>query len=291
MQAGSSWRPSWPTSWRSTTPASRPGRTWGRPSSVVEVAVFFPNQADWVDFRRGIQACLDRGLARRVEDTGDAMVVETPRQKRRIRFALHDVRGVQMTKEAVGRLVSRSPPPIALVGSSNTVLTVALAEALRDSAGDEAEKGPVLLVPWASSVLVDPPEPDDGPVPLLGIDPGRTFRFCPNNQGQADLVVRCLLDQDPPPTPARAFILEDRHDAYSADLAECFQRSINRMAPKAVVIQDPKRWPSPACLPPSSPPARRSWNWPGRSGSVRMPRRAIRRPGWSSRSRETPRVG
>ncbi len=212
---------------------------WGRPSSVVEVAVFFPNQTDWVDFRRGIQECLDRGLARRVDDSGVAMVVETPGRKRRVRFALHDVRGVQMTKEAVGRLVSKSPPPIALVGSSNTVLTVALAEALRDAARDVAEEGPVLLVPWASSVLVHPPEPNDGPVPLLGIDPGRTFRFCPNNQGQADLVVRCLLDQDPTQTPTRAFILEDRHDAYSADLSDCFQRSINRMAPQAVVIQNP----------------------------------------------------
>ena len=45
----------------------------GRSSSVVEVAVFFPNQSDWVDFRRGIRECLDRGLALRVEDTGDAM--------------------------------------------------------------------------------------------------------------------------------------------------------------------------------------------------------------------------
>ena len=215
-------------------------KDWGRRSGVYEVAVFFPSQTDWVGFRRGIQVCQDRGLARRIDDTGDSMVVETTRQKRRIRFAFHDVRGVQVTKKAVDRLVSNSPPPIALVGSNNTVLTVALAEALRDSAEDEAEDGPVLLVPWASSVLVDSPEPEGLPVPLLGIDPGRTFRFCPNNQVQADLVVRCLLEQDPPLTPARAFILVDRHDAYSADLAECFQRSIDRTDSKAEVIQDRK---------------------------------------------------
>ena len=211
----------------------------GRRSGVAEVAVFFPNQSDWGDFRRGIQVCLDRGLARRVDDTGDAMVVETPQQKRRVRFAFHDVRGVQRTKDAVGRLASRPSPPIALVGSNNTVLTVALAEALRDTAGDGAKTSPVLLVPWASTVLVDPPEPNDGPVSLLAIDPGRTFRFCPNNQIQADMVVRCLLDQTPPMAPARAYILEDRHDAYSADLSASFQRAINRMAPEAVVIQNP----------------------------------------------------
>ena len=36
------------------TPGLPTWPAWGRPSGVAEVAVFFPNQADWGDFRRGI---------------------------------------------------------------------------------------------------------------------------------------------------------------------------------------------------------------------------------------------
>ena len=221
------------------------------------------------------------------------MVLETPRQKRRIRFALHDVRGVQMTKEAVRRLAAETPPPIALVGSSNTVLTVALAEALRDSAGDEAEKRPGPARPLG---VVGPGRlprarrrgrsPCSASTPAGPSASARTTRARPIWSSAA------CSTRTRQPTPARAFILEDRHDAYSADLAESFQRAINRMAPKAVVIQDRNALAFSGVSPPFvGPEPGGAGPGRGRSGSVRVPRRAIRRPGWSSRSRGTPRGG
>ncbi|MCA1684425.1 MAG: hypothetical protein LC745_00260, partial [Planctomycetia bacterium] len=166
-----------------------PGRSKahaGLGRDVVDVAVFYPERILWQEFRFGLGLCVQKGLARVVEESDTAVVVSTPGQKRLVRFEHHDVRGLRETKDEVRRLLGRSPQPLAVVGSSNTVLTRAIAEELRAFAGREGGKGPVLLIPWASAVLADRPDPGDGPVTLLDILPGRTFRFCPNNQHQAD---------------------------------------------------------------------------------------------------------
>jgi hypothetical protein len=205
-------------------------------SEASEVAVVFPERVYWVEFRQGVLACVRRKLARLIEEGDDALLVETPRQRRRIRFGFHEARGLRETRDEVRQLAGRPDAPIALVGSSNTVLTAALAETLRTPSGADGRPGPVLLIPWATSVLVGRPEAGAGPVALLDIDPGRTFRFCPNNQRLADLVVRCLADHDAGVTLERAYIIEDRHDPYSLDLADCFRRVIEQVAPDAELI-------------------------------------------------------
>jgi hypothetical protein len=111
---------------------------------------------------------------------------------------------------------------VAVVGSSTTVLTVALADPL----GDEGADGPVLLVPWATALKAVRPGSSSGPVPLLGLDPGRTFRFCPDNRQLAESVVGCLLGQDAARPPTRVFLVVDPHDPYSVDLADCFRKAI-----------------------------------------------------------------
>ena len=148
-----------------------------------------------------------------------------------------DVRGVRETKEVVQRLANQSRPPIALVGSSNTVLTVALAEALSDSARQAGRGGPVLLVPWATAVLAERDEPGQGPVALLDIHPGRTFRFCPNNQTQADLLTRALVQGLKDEVPERVDFIVDRYDPYSLDLSDCFRRAIERRFPTAELVE------------------------------------------------------
>lgn len=212
----------------------RPGA--GSALDAIDVAAVFPAREYWTEFRSGIDACAGRGLVRIAEDGDDSVVVETSTHRRRVRFAFHDVRGLRETREAVAMLTRRPAPPVALVGSSNTMLTAALADALRGAAGPDAKDGPVLLVPWASAVLVERVEPGAGPVALLDIEPGRTFRFCPNNQREADLVVRALAEHDAGTTLGRAYIIEDHHDPYSVDLADCFQRAIERVAPGAEVV-------------------------------------------------------
>ncbi len=88
--------------------------------------------------------------------------------------------------------------------------------------------GPIVLVPWATSVLTDSPDPDEGPTTLLDLDQGRIFRFCPNNQTQADLVVSCLVHDDPKAAPDRAHFIVDRNDPYAEDLADSFHRTLER---------------------------------------------------------------
>jgi hypothetical protein len=214
---------------------SGPGPPGPGPAASAEVAVFFPDPRDWAEFRRAVQACARRGLCTVVEEVGDSVVVETPGHRRRVRFGWHGIRGVGETRDEVGRIAGREPPPVAVVGSSTTVLTVALADRL----GDRGSAGPVLLVPWATAVMAGGPRPGSSPVPLLEINPGRTFRFCPNNRRLAESVVDCLLEQDGRKPPGRVVLVVDPHDPYSVDLADCFRRAIRSRAPSAEVVERP----------------------------------------------------
>lgn len=211
-----------------------------RLAGVADVAVFYPGRDDWHEFRQGIAACVRRGLTRIVQEGDATVVLETPQHGRPVRFSWQGSRGLVETREEVRRLVPRVAP-VALVGSTNTVMTVALARELRDSLRD-SPRGPVLLVPWATSVLVEAPDHASGRVPLLAIWPGRTFRFCPNNQREASLVVRCVAEHEPGPQseamPRRVVIVVDRNDPYSEDLADCFRRAIKEVAPPEVEIID-----------------------------------------------------
>ncbi len=226
----------------------------GHDPDLAEVAVYYPERVLWQEFRSAVRLCTRKGLAQEVEESETSVVISTPRHKRLIRFDFHDVRGLREMKDDVQRLLGRTPQPVAIVGSSNTVLTRAIAEALKAYAGPQGEKGPVLLVPWASAVLADRPEPGEGPVALLDILPGRTFRFCPNNQYEADLVVQCLTAGDAKLTPRRAVLLVNRRDPYSVDLAACFHRAVEAAAPQAEIVElaDPLSLPilhNPAMLP------------------------------------------
>lgn len=205
-----------------------PGTTDGRRVDGAEVAVFFPDRLDWIHFRRAVESCARRGLAARVEGDDESAVVATSRLGRRVRFAWHGVRGVGETREEVGRIAGRVPPPVAVVGSSTTVLTAALAEPLRDL----GPGGPVLLVPWATAVMAGL-DPGDGR--LLEIDRGRSFRFCPDNRRLAESVVDCLIEQDARRPPGRIVLVVDPHDPYSVDLADGFRRAIRARWPTVPV--------------------------------------------------------
>ena len=207
------------------------------PAGTAEVAVFFPDRDDWSDFRLGITACVRKGLVDPHSEGDDRVIVATPKSDRPIRFTWYRSRGVLETREAVARLVAGPRPPVAVVGSINTALTAALAEGLRGSA--TAGDGPPLLVPWATSVETDDPARGPGPFRLLDLDPGRMFRFCLNNQREADLVVRCLAARPDEPVPQRVIIVADRRDPYSLDLASCFRRVIRSVAGEAEILEQP----------------------------------------------------
>ncbi len=201
-------------------------------ADAVPVAVFFPDRGDWSDFRHGVEACVARGLARAVRDDGESLTVATPRLGRAVRFDWRGVRGLGETADEVGRLARADRPPVAVVGSSTSLLTASLAGALRDSGGSS----PVLLIPWATALdVLDPATGRAGP--LLEIDRDRTFRFCPDNRELAGSVVACLAGQGGGEGPARAFVVVDPRDPYSTDLAACFRAAIGARFPGVAVVE------------------------------------------------------
>jgi hypothetical protein len=194
------------------------------PAGLIEVPVFFLERSEWRIFARGVAACTDaaHGLGRVLREDDDFLVVETARHRRPVRFTWHGVRGERQAREEVRRVVE-ADRPIAVIGGSNTVTTLALARGLRDVAGGTAG-GPLLLVPWATSVE------------LLGEYPGRTFRFCSNNRRLAGLLVEGLKAQPGRAGPRRVEMVVDRLDPYSVDLAECFRREVAQAFPKAEIL-------------------------------------------------------
>lgn len=205
-----------------------------RRAGVVEVAVFLPDRTDWADVRKGVDACVTRGLILDVTEGPESISFRTADEGREIRLSWFEGGGVVTTRDRVNRLLDRPIPPRAFVGSNNTVLTAALAEALHS--GADRKRGrrpdPVLLVPWATSVRVD--RPGAASVRLLDLYPGRTFRFCPNNRQEAELVSRVVAEKAG--EPSGAVVVVDGNDPYSRDLADGFDRAIVEVAPGAKVV-------------------------------------------------------
>ncbi|HEY2156690.1 MAG TPA: hypothetical protein VGH33_13750, partial [Isosphaeraceae bacterium] len=190
----------------------------------VEVPVFFLERSEWRIFARGVSACTEpaRGLGRMIDEDDDLLIVETPKNHRRVRFTWHGLRGERQARDEVRKAIE-ADGPIAVIGASNTVTTLALARGLHDLAADHK---PLLLVPWATSVE------------LLGEYPGRTFRFCSNNRRLAGLLVDCLKARPGRAGPRRVEMVVDRLDPYSVDLAECFRREIAGAYPQAEVAPE-----------------------------------------------------
>lgn len=204
-----------------------------RSSGRLEVAVVLPTRDDWHQVRQGILGCVRREVVRLARETPDALTVQTPRTARSLRFAWVRAPGPAETRKVVDHLLTMRHPPQAVIGSVNTSLTAALAAGLRDGGGARPG-GPVLLMPWATSTLA-PAGPMREPVPLLTIDAGRTFRFCPDNPRLARLVVDCVLASAAAPPPHLAVIVEDPADPYSNDLSAAFVEAIRRAAPAAAL--------------------------------------------------------
>jgi hypothetical protein len=207
-----------------------------RAGGVVDVAVFLPERADWADIREGVALCRSRGLLGEVVEDPETITFRTPEHGREVRLSWFEGGGVVTTRDRVNRLIDRPIAPMAFVGSNNTVLTAGLAEALHEAVDHRGGSGlrpdPVLLVPWATTVRVD--RPGAASLPLLDLYPGRTFRFCPNNRQEAELVSRVVSGQEG--QPVGAVLMVDGNDPYSRDLAEGFERAIGLVAPEAKVV-------------------------------------------------------
>jgi hypothetical protein len=196
-------------------------------SGAAEVAVCYRERSEWRIFARGARLCVEGShpLGTLVKEEDDAILVETSQHQRLVRFTWRGVRGESQARLVVQESLTGRSPPIAIVGSSNTVLTEAIAGQLRTESREHGGAGPLLLIPWATSVS------------LLGVYPGRTFRFCSNNRREAELLIDCLKARPEVPGPRRVIMVVDPLDPYSVDLAACFETEVHRAFPKAEVTR------------------------------------------------------
>jgi hypothetical protein len=197
------------------------------PADTIRVAVFYPNPDSWLDFRQAADLCVQRGLAEIVDKSYDSLTLRARGRSASVLFTWHDARGLTEISLEVRRLAEQPHPPVAVIGSSNTVLTAVLAQAL---ASLPNETSPVLLVPDATAVRVALPGGSE-PVDLLAIHRGRSFRLGLDNRRQAELALRHVFDRHVSETPRRVFLAIDRDDPYSQDLATAFLQELARLSP------------------------------------------------------------
>lgn len=205
-------------------------------ADAAEVAVFFPAQSSWFEFRQAAQICASRGFAEIVDRTHDGFVLRTLRHHRRVRFTWHGAQGQTETLHEIRRLCEQPRPPVAVVGSSNTLLTAVLAGSLADPT-TASRPAPVLLTTEATADEVVGPD-GAAKTSLLALHAGRTFRLGLENRRLARLATDYLADREGPGNLDRAFFVVDRDDPYSNDLAEAFVAALEGVAPGAAIPRD-----------------------------------------------------
>jgi hypothetical protein len=150
------------------------------------------------------------------------------------------------TRDWIEALLRRSPPPLAIIGGSSSDNARELATYLNQfAAGMPEEDRPLLLLTAATADRVTP-YPDAGTassaspasVPLTGLYPGRTFRFCFTNRQMATAVTDFLWWQDDlRPDGDPAYMAKWDDDAYSRDLIEAFGEALHLLVVKSVANQ------------------------------------------------------
>ncbi len=112
----------------------------------AQVVVFYPDSNSWRTFRRGLQACQERGLLRVVGEGGDWILVRSTDQGRKVRFCWDAALGERELRQHLNDRLNAPNRPVAVVGSINTTLTLALARELAAWSRSHETPGPALLV-------------------------------------------------------------------------------------------------------------------------------------------------
>lgn len=137
----------------------------------------------------------------------------------------------------IDALVSRSPPPLAIIGGSNSYWGRELALQLARSCEALPEQDrPLFLLTTATADRV-PTATSDGSteeqkkVDLASIYQGRTFRFCFTNRQMATAVTRFIWTRPELwPESDPAYLVRWLDDAYSEDLFDGYKSVLNHRA-------------------------------------------------------------
>jgi hypothetical protein len=172
-----------------------------------------------------------------------------PGGRGRLVFRWYKLTSEWKARDWINALLTRNPPPLAIIGGSSSDTARDLAIILRQLTSSVPEnKRPLLLLTTATADRVvaegiNTSVPRDGDPeiePTLGISlgllyPGRTFRFSFSNRQMAAAVTRFIWSQeDLRPDRDPAYMVRWEDDSYSRDLVDGFGDSlVSLMAAKA----------------------------------------------------------
>jgi hypothetical protein len=179
------------------------------------------------------------------------VAVTLPGGRGRLLFRWYKTTSKWKTDYWVRELVGREPPPLAIIGGNTTdVATDQATQLARTTAGLPEARRPLLLLTTATADNV-PPQPAAGKspdviadgVPLMGLYPGRTFRFCFSDRQMAAAVIDFIWARDElRPTAAPVYKIVWKDDAYSSDLVDGFVKALQPFQERAAAAAAASDW-------------------------------------------------
>jgi hypothetical protein len=178
----------------------------------------------------GVQAQITDAAFPQQSTAVPEVALKLPGGEGRLVFRWYKLTSDWKTRDWVQALMSRRPPPLAIIGGSSSETARQLAWQLqRHCTGVPDANRPVLLLTTATADgVTDPDDPADPRIhDLTGVFPHRTFRYCFSNKQMAAAVMRFLASQDDlRPTAGPVHVVEWLDDSYSHDLADGFTAAL-----------------------------------------------------------------
>jgi hypothetical protein len=170
------------------------------------------------------------------------------RPESRFVFRWYKLTGDWKTRDWIEALLSRQPPPLAIIGGSSSDSARELATWLNRKASElSAEDLPLLLLTNATADNVAPysegeseqlVSTETASVPMTRLYPGRTFRFCFSNQQMATAVSDFLWWRDDlRPDKDPVYMAQWNDDSYSRDLIDGFGAALRQVMARDLANQ------------------------------------------------------
>lgn len=235
--------------------------TQGRPTPLPvsdgerEIVWLYPatSAATWQRFVAAVRRTAQRGQADIQADDRSAFPSETTTVPQvslsigaaggRLVFRWYKLTGDWKTSDWIAALLNRQPPPLAIVGGSNSDSARELAFHLNTAANNlPAAERPLLLLTTATADRVAPPgsgENDNADkerrIKLTRLYPGRTFRFCFSNEQIAMAVSDFIWRRDDlRPRQAPVLMTQWNDDSYSRDLIDGFHGALRHIIAREI---------------------------------------------------------
>jgi hypothetical protein len=166
----------------------------------------------------------------------------------RLVFRWYKLTGDWKSRDWIEALLSRQPPPLAIIGGSSSDSARELATCLNRKASSlPAEDRPLLLLTNATADNVAPynegesgqlASAETASVPMTRLYPGRTFRFCFTNKQMATAVSDFIWWRDDlRPDKDPVYMAQWNDDSYSRDLIDGFGTALRQVMARDLANQ------------------------------------------------------